>query len=117
MSHERKMLSRLAAIVAASIVATGVGPREVNAQSTFATLTGTVTDQSQAVLPGVTVTLTNPTNGQIRTATTSSSGEYQVPNLDAGAYVLMFRLSGFADTTRDVNLLARQVVRADVQLQ
>ena len=88
-----------------------------SAQSTYATLTGAIADPSGAVLPGVTVTVTNAATGVVRTTVTTSSGEYQVPNLDAGDYILLFHLDGFADATREVTLLARQVVRADMQMQ
>src|SRR5918999_733860 len=87
-----------------------------HAQSTFATLTGTITDQSGGALPGATVTVTNVATGLVRTTSTSSSGEYQLTNLDASSYRMVVQLDGFADATREVALLARQIVRADLQL-
>jgi hypothetical protein len=96
---------------------TAVGSTLSHAQSTLATLTGIVLDQSGAVLPGVTVTATNITTGVERSATTTATGEYQVPNLDAGTYLVTFQLGGFANSGREVSLLARQIVRVDVQLQ
>jgi hypothetical protein len=101
-------------IAAILIVLTVSGAR---AQSTFATLTGIVADQSGAVVAGVAVTVANLATGVVRTVTTTSAGEYQVPNLDAGSYLLLFELAGFANATREVTILARQIVRADVQLQ
>lgn len=92
-------------------------PRGAAAQSTFATLTGTITDQSGAVLPGATVSIIRAATGTERTATTGDTGEFQLPNLDAGLYQLFVRLDGFAETTRQIEVLARQVVRADVQMQ
>jgi hypothetical protein len=106
----------LSALVVAVWLAIGVSA-PAHAQSTLATLTGTVVDQSGAVLPGVAVTVANLTTGVVRTATTTATGEYQLPNLDAGSYLVTFQLSGFADTNREVALLARQIVRADTQLQ
>lgn len=99
------------------VMAMVLAPAAARSQSTFASLTGTVVDQSGAVLPGVVVTATNAGTGVVRTTVTTATGEYQVPNLDAGGYVLLYQLSGFADGSREVSLLARQVVRADVQLQ
>ena len=88
-----------------------------SAQSTFATLTGTVVDQSGAVLPGVTITLTHASTGVTRTVVTTDSGNYQAPNLERRRiHILLFRLEGFAESQREVTLLARQTVRADVQL-
>jgi hypothetical protein len=86
------------------------------AQSTYATLTGVVADQSGGVLPGATVTVTNRATNAVRTAVSGAAGEFQVPNLDAGTYHVSAHLEGFADVTRDVELLARQTVRVDVQL-
>ena len=88
----------------------------LNAQSTFAILTGTVTDPSGAVLPGVTVTATNTATQAVRTAVTDNVGEYQLLNLDAGTYRVTIGLTGFAQQARETQLLARQTVRVDVQL-
>src|SRR5438128_6048872 len=87
------------------------------AQSTFATLTGTVVDSSGAVLPGVTLTVTNTRTQAARTAVTDDVGSYLLPNLDAGEYRIVTALSGFAEQTRQIELLARQTVRIDLQLQ
>ena len=87
------------------------------AQSTFATLSGSVTDASGAVLPGASVVVTATATGVERTAVTDATGTFQVPNLDAGRYRLVVRLEGFGETTREVELLARQTVRSDVELQ
>ena len=87
------------------------------AQSTFGTLTGTITDSSNAVLPGATMTVTNERTQSVRTSVTDSVGNYLMPNLDPGPYRIVATLSGFADQTRQIELLARQTVRVDVQLQ
>jgi hypothetical protein len=87
------------------------------AQSTFATLTGTVVDSSGAVLPGVTITVTNVRTQAARTAVTDDVGNYLLANLDAGEYRVVTALSGFAEQTRQIELLARQTVRVDLQLQ
>ena len=94
-----------------------VVPHGADAQSTFATLTGTVSDQSGAVLPAATVTVVSAATGAERTVVASQLGEFNVPNLDAGSYEVQVRLDGFAETTRRVELLARQIVRADVELR
>jgi hypothetical protein len=93
-----------------------IGTGTALAQSTFATLTGTVTDSSGAVLPGVTITVTNIGTEGTRSLVTDAVGNYQVPNLDAGGYRIVAALSGFAEQTRQTELLARQTVRLDLQL-
>jgi hypothetical protein len=77
----------------------------VAAQSTFATLTGTVTDASGAVLPAATITVTNTATKNVWTVVTDNVGEYVLPNLDAGTYRITMTLSGFAVQTRETELL------------
>jgi hypothetical protein len=64
------------------------------AQAT-AELNGRVTDESGAVLPGVTVTVTQMETGFTRTAVTNDSGTYVMPNLPTGPYRLEVALQGF----------------------
>src|SRR4029450_13263747 len=66
----------------------------VAAQAT-AQLSGTVRDESGAVLPGVTVTVTQTDTGVARTVVTDGSGSYVIPNLPTGPYRLEVSLAGF----------------------
>ena len=59
-----------------------------------ATLSGTVTDQQGAVVPGVTVTVKNVDTGQERKASTDSNGYYRVVDLSPGHYVVICNLPG-----------------------
>src|SRR3989454_7271455 len=102
-------------VLVASLCCLWAGP--TLAQSTFATLTGTILDSSGAVLPGVTITVTNTRTRSTRTVVTDNVGNYLLPNLDAGEYRIVTALSGFAEQTRQIELLARQTVRVDLQLQ
>ena len=56
------------------------------------TITGLVTDRSNAVLPGVTVTAKNTATGAEATTVTSSTGNYVIPNLQVGPYQISFRI-------------------------
>ena len=69
------------------------------AQAT-AQLTGTVTDESGAVLPGVTVTATQTDTGLTRTAVTDAQGFYVITNLPTGPYRLEVSLQGFRTYTQ-----------------
>jgi len=60
-----------------------------------AQISGTVKDQSGAVLPGVEVTLTNTGTGVSRVAVTNETGSYVLPNLPIGPYRLEAALPGF----------------------
>src|SRR4029077_17570166 len=70
-------------------------PSAALAQLSTGQITGRVTDQSGAVLPGVTVTATQTDTGQARTVVTDASGTYVVPNLPTGPYRLEAMLQGF----------------------
>jgi hypothetical protein len=64
--------------------------------STTATLSGTVSDATGGVLPGVTVTLTDRATNQTRTATTNENGLYRFAGLNPGTYSEEAELQGFA---------------------
>ena len=65
------------------------------AQTTTATLAGTIMDETQAVLPGVEIMVTNVENGAVRTSISGDSGEYRVSDLAPGEYEIEAQLPGF----------------------
>src|SRR6266850_7930186 len=65
------------------------------AQLSTAQLSGRITDESGAVLPGVTVTATQTDTGLTRSVTTDEKGSYVMPNLPTGPYRLEAALQGF----------------------
>jgi hypothetical protein len=86
-------------------------------QAINATVEGTVTDESGAVLPGVTVTLTNTDTGDTRVVVTNESGLYRAPLLPLGAYRVSAELSGFKKYERTgISLVAGQAAVIDVRL-
>jgi hypothetical protein len=70
----------------------------VHAQTT-ATLSGTVSDDSGALIPGATVTARNAEIGLTRTTGTDEHGSYTVSSLPVGSYTLMAGKQGFAKKT------------------
>ena len=62
-------------------------------------ISGTVVDESGAVVPGATVTLAGP--GNHVPAVSGARGEYSFKNLSAGTYQLTVTLAGFSQATRD----------------
>src|ERR1700675_1459587 len=70
------------------------GSANVWAQAT-AQISGTVKDQTGAVLPGVEVTATQTDTATARTAVTNETGSYVLPNLPIGPYRLEAVLPGF----------------------
>ncbi|HTS49308.1 MAG TPA: TonB-dependent receptor [Bryobacteraceae bacterium] len=86
-------------------------------QSTFGTFVGTVQDQSGSVIGAAVVTITNLDDNSTRSATTNSSGQYQLLNLPPGRYSIAVVKPGFANAKVDqVTLDARQERRVDVTL-
>src|SRR5437870_4694360 len=67
----------------------------VHAQVTGATLSGTVTDTTGAVIPGVSVSIKNRATGVVRNLTTDEAGFYSAPNLLAGNYDVTATVPGF----------------------
>ena len=67
-------------------------------------LMGTVTDDTGAVLPGVTITVTNTESGRLRAAVSSSRGEYEITGLEVGSYEVEGVLAGFSADPSTVNI-------------
>ena len=88
------------------------------AQANRATITGTVTDSTGAVVVGVDVTATN-TETNVTTKTVSNQdGIYVLPNLPPGRYSVEFKKEGFETEQRPaVTLLSTQVAKLDASLQ
>ncbi|HVN77737.1 MAG TPA: carboxypeptidase regulatory-like domain-containing protein [Terriglobia bacterium] len=93
-------------------------PSSVMAQERFGSITGQVTDPSKAVMPGVTVTITNKETNRTYTTTTGTDGNYYARDLEPGRYDVTFELKGFAKAViPDVILLLGKTSRLDAALQ
>src|SRR5688572_26730491 len=80
-------------------------------QSTFGTITGRVSDKTGAVVPSVSVTVTNQDTGIVRTMVTNDVGIYEINNLNPGPYTVAAQLPGFKSFEhRDVLVEARRTV-------
>jgi hypothetical protein len=74
-------------------------PAAVYAQ---ASITGTVTDASGGVLPGVTVEASSPALiEKVRSVSTDGTGQYRIVDLRPGIYSVTFALSGFSTVKRE----------------
>src|SRR5499426_2486584 len=69
-------------------------------QNTAGTILGTVSDESGARLPGVTVTITHLDTGIVRSVTTDEAGRYRAPALSLGNYEVKAELTGFRTALR-----------------
>ena len=100
----------LAAILLAVVIA--------QAQITYGTLLGTVTDPSDAVIPGATVTVLAVGTGQTFTATTSEQGTFTIPNLPQGFYRVTIEREGFSKYVNEsVQVYVGQPTRITAKLE
>src|SRR6267378_2735949 len=72
----------------------------VNAQVSGATLSGTVTDASGAVITNAKVSIKNTATDVTRDVTTDSAGVYSAPNLLPGIYEITFVAAGFSTSVQ-----------------
>lgn len=109
MKYSRTICMALLAIVMAGYAS----PQAVNA-----TLLGTVTDVSGAVLVTAKVTITEINTGVSRTAETNSSGNYSFPDPPPGQYAVSVEIPGFKKEAKtNIDLLVNTSTRVDMQLQ
>src|SRR2546426_12652563 len=87
-------------------------------QTSNATLGGTVSDATGALIPGVAVTATNTGTGIVTNVLTNEAGAYQFASLQTGTYTVSAALLGFQTQTRSgVQLGVSQQVRLNFTLQ
>ena len=84
----------------AALVFSSMLPATARAQVAGATLSGTVTDQSAAVIPQATISAKNIDTGITRTSVTSAAGFYSIPNLLPGNYEVRTSAQGFSSEVK-----------------
>jgi Carboxypeptidase regulatory-like domain len=104
-----------AALAAAMVFLAGPGGWS---QANRATITGTVTDQSGAIIPGAQVTATNAGTNVPASTVSNDVGNYVIPNLFPGTYTLEVKRDGFDTFVRpNIVLNSTEVARVDVPLK
>ncbi len=102
-------------VVLVSLIAT---PNLAHSQAVNATLVGTVTDKSGAVVGGATVVSREMATGISRTTATNASGNYVFPNLPPGTYGVEVQAPGFKRVARpQTNVDVNSTVRVDFTLE
>src|SRR5437870_13150972 len=90
----------------------------IGAFAQTATLSGTVKDQSSAVLPGVQISVTNRAASFTRAVTTGERGDYVIPLLPVGKYDVTAELPGFkAETRQAIDLQVDQRLTLNFEMQ
>jgi hypothetical protein len=88
------------------------------AQTTFGSISGTVTDASGSAVTGAQVTLSNDATSAKQTFTTGADGLYSFVNLNPGQYTLEVEKSGFKHVKREAIVVqVQQAVRIDAALE
>lgn len=81
-------------------------------------LTGTVKDESGAVIPGVTVTAVSGGTGRSHAGVSNETGSYLISGLDPGTYNLRAELPGFATTVQsNITFLVGQSAKIDFTMK
>src|ERR1700680_635784 len=87
---------RRASLLFLTVAVISLIPGRIYPQVVGATLSGTVTDQSGAVIPSTQISVKNIATGVTRTVTTDAAGFYTAPNLLPGTYEITATASGFS---------------------
>src|SRR5262249_24639182 len=87
-------------------------------QTSAASLTGNIRDATGALLPGVTLTITDSARNTSLSALTNDAGSYVIPVLNPGAYSITAELPGFKRFFQEgIVLQVAQVARLDITLE
>ncbi len=86
------------------------------AQNATTSMRGVIKDPSGAVVPGASITLLNSATGQTFTATSKSSGEYQLTQLPPAKYDITVDAKGFGTQKESAELLVNQPASIDFTL-
>src|SRR2546430_16563429 len=98
---KRRGFHLVVAVLAACLLASTHAFAQGGGASTTGSINGKVVDSSQAVLPGVTVTVASPSLMGVQTAVSDAGGNYRFPALPPGTYTVTFELPGFNTLKRE----------------
>jgi hypothetical protein len=87
------------------------------AQAPVGTISGTVYDESGAVIPNATVSIRNKATGVERQLTTGADGTFSAPALPAGEYEVTGGMSGFRTLKRDATVATGSITTVDMRMQ
>jgi hypothetical protein len=104
-------------LLALLLTVTAAWPAAAQSTAINGSIEGVITDDSGAVLPGVTVTITNLDTGDTRVVVTNESGLYRAPLLPLGKYKVEAELQGFKKLEQTgINISAGQTAVISLKL-
>lgn len=112
----RRSMSRL--VISALLLLAVMGSAHLWGQAVSATLVGSVTDNSGAIVTNAKVSILESATGISHDAATNSSGNYTFPDLTPGSYSVTVTAQGFKKETRaSVDVVVNTTTRVDISLQ
>jgi len=112
----RLLLAVTAGVTVALSLGLFVAPA-AHAQRTTGDISGTVSDATNALLPGATVTAICPDTNLTRVATTDAAGGFRLSELPVCTYKVTAELQGFKTISRETPLNANAVAKVDFKLE
>jgi hypothetical protein len=103
---------RSVAVIAALCVAAAA-----SAQAPVGTISGTVRDQTDALVPGATITIRNIATGAERHVVSTEDGTFAVPALPAGNYAVSAELAGFKRFQSEVSVATGRVSTVELRME
>jgi Carboxypeptidase regulatory-like domain len=92
--------------------------RPADGQVLYGSITGAVSDQTGASLPGATVTVVNTETGVVKTVATDERGGYLLTDLQPGTYSVTIEAPSFRPVNRkDARVVSNSVLRLDARLE
>jgi hypothetical protein len=114
--HTRMSFRRLVVAMLVALAVAGL-PAAANAQATRGTILGTITDQTGAAMPGVTVVATETRTNVSHDTVTNETGNFTFPNIPDGVYNVKAELQGFKTVVREgIRLAVNTSIRVDLAL-
>jgi hypothetical protein len=110
----RSALIRCTCVFALVVLLSSVS---ATAQITTGEITGTVMDQSGAVVGGANISAVCPDTNRTRSVPSGTAGEYRMTDMAACVYKVSVSAPGFKTTVRNVTVSVAQTTNADFQLQ
>jgi hypothetical protein len=92
-------------------------PAQSAAPAASVTIHGHITDQTGALIPGATVTISDPAGNAVRTITADATGAYDARGLAPGSYIVKAESAGFAPfQSQPLTIAAGQAKRVDIAM-
>lgn len=113
-----KKFSRFLQIISVTLALVATAPGLALGQTITATLTGTVSDQTGAIVPGASITAVNQGTQIPYSAESNDSGVYTILFVPVGTYVITAEMPGFKKlVTNPLKLEVGQIARVDLKLE